>query len=134
MFARGGGVTGQGGVSLDGDKGYPLCLSYVPPGPPGGCLQPCCCHATGFLIWFNDSVAHVSYLRCFQVPAQSLCALLLLLSFFFLSFYTLICLLQACVSCSALGFSLCLCSASLAVAVVILSTFAQPLLLWRWLL
>jgi hypothetical protein len=32
----------------------PFGQSYILPGPPEGCLQPCCPY-TGFLIWVNDS-------------------------------------------------------------------------------
>jgi hypothetical protein len=52
-------------------------------GPPGGCLQPCCCHTTSFLIWFNDYVAHVPYLHCLQAPVLSPSSSLFFILFMF---------------------------------------------------
>ncbi len=79
---RGAGVTGQGVCYWMEIRLPPLSVPCFA-GPPGGLLQPCCCHTTSFLIWFNEYVAHVPYLHCLQAPVLSPSSSLLFILFMF---------------------------------------------------
>ncbi len=88
---------GRGGSCWTEIGGVPLCLSYILPGPSGGCLKPCCCLDTSFLIWFNNPCGTRVLFALF------LCACKFLLYAPFLIFFLLILSSDSCCLYSLFG-------------------------------